>query len=490
MSIVSFSGISSDDVDCIEYDPDKKENLLGIGSYGTFVYRGMYKWPLSGRKEEAAIKRIQKQPGGEFERELVREVNSLQALSHKNVIKYYHALETRHFAFIISELCLGSLINITDIMKDNYERSFPKAWKIYSWPTRKHLLYGVACGLQYIHKKNIVHRDLKPQNILIIKDETCGIGLKAVISDFGLSRQFDTDEISLSRSSSMVGTQGWMANEILTRNRKYAPKPLDVFSYGCLVQFVLSFKRLDDNNHPFGKNDLRNANVREGKRVVYLYKNLTGTSFTTQKQDFYGDAILADILIGICVSIEPQVRPSADEIVDHPFFWNYAKRKQYVCAHFNDLKDDFKKVKTTPPIPKLNSLWLEVGEKDQELEFHEKIPEIWKCFELHNREKFKKSPPDNWKSDIFDGLMRMIRNISEHWNDFAESDPSLSERFGDCDHEIMGLYFFEKIPKSFPVIYVILMSRDSNVYNDEREATMNGKMVEQCKKTLRTILLD
>ena len=294
----------------------------------------------------------------------------------------------------------------------------------------------------------------------------------------------------------MVGTSGWTANEILHHSnrsrKKYSPKPVDVFSFGCLVHFLLSTKRR--KSHPFGANDSRNGNIRKGERVVYLYKNLT---FACGEQTFYGDAVLADILIDVCVSIEPQIRPTADEIVNHPFFWKYAKRKEYVCNQFNDFKDEFKEAAKNnflpPRIRSLELLWRDICKEDTE--FHDKIPEIWRSVELNQRVRFRNKPlPDNWKSDIFTGLMRIIRNISEHWNEFAEVDSSLVEIFEygnqEKKNETIGLYFFENIPASFPVIYVSFMSLEYNASNTAyRDLSGSGKLVKQCEITLQKTFL-
>ena len=50
--------------------------------------------------------------------------------------------------------------------------------------TKAHILYDVACGLQYLHtqKKPVIHRDLHPSNILLNEN------LIAKIADLGQAR--------------------------------------------------------------------------------------------------------------------------------------------------------------------------------------------------------------------------------------------------------------------------------------------------------------
>ena len=55
-----------------------------------------------------------------------------------------------------------------------------------------------------------VHRDIKPHNILLTDDPVNG-GLKAVISDFGISRKLPTGRNSM--TTIKKGTEGWIAPE-------------------------------------------------------------------------------------------------------------------------------------------------------------------------------------------------------------------------------------------------------------------------------------
>ena len=469
----------------IEYNADNVPDHLGTGSSGTYVFRGKYTWRVTGKVEDVAIKQILKIPGSDFPKQLLREITTLQSLSHKNIIQYIDAEERGPFVLIALQLCLGSLVNVLDIKKDVFGKKFSR-YKTHLWSTKKTLLIGVAHGLEYIHKNNIVHRDLKPQNILVTVDESNAGLLKAVISDFGLCREVDTSKFN--PSCSLIGSLGWMPKEILMR-KKNLPTPagyLDIFAFGCIVHFVMSFKR--SSSHPFGKDDARNQNIRIPNRVTYLYENLVGNSFTAQIHPYYGDTILADMLIDVCVSSDPKIRPRADAILIHPFFWSYAKRKQYVCEHFNSFKDYSKSKSPTPaPITKLQSLWESLCSGK---EFHDDIPEVWEYVDMYNK-SLKRATPDHWKSNIFDGLMRTIRNLSEHWTSAVSLHPSIENLFGNsdlegnCNHENMGIYFFEKIHQSFPIIYVSFMSQDAHESSDPSNQKKRDKLAVQ---TLERVL--
>lgn len=66
-----------------------------------------------------------------------------------------------------------------------------------NWETRYGIIYGISCGLQYLHEESgfkIIHRDLKASNILLDIDMT------PKISDFGLARLFDEDQTHVDTS--------------------------------------------------------------------------------------------------------------------------------------------------------------------------------------------------------------------------------------------------------------------------------------------------
>ena len=200
----------------ITYDSDDEDASIGQGSNGTYVFLGRLSNYSTGFLKEVAIKRVVKPPGVAISSAIIKEVSHLRQLSHDNIVQYLKVQKVSGFVLIILELCLGSLINVIETKRDVFGKQFPSKLKIHLWSFKKHLLKGIAMGLEYIHSKNCIHRDLKPQNILV-KSSHCDFGLKAVISDFGLTEVIDTDRNEKTVSGSFVGTHGWVAREELTR---------------------------------------------------------------------------------------------------------------------------------------------------------------------------------------------------------------------------------------------------------------------------------
>ena len=94
----------------------------------------------------------------------------------------------------------------------------------------------IACGLQYLHSNSIVHQDLCSDNVLL-KHE--GSQLIAKVSDFGISRIIDPD--NLTRSLRTVSHRvAYMPPIPLNSATSIHDASLDIFSFGVVaVQIVM-----------------------------------------------------------------------------------------------------------------------------------------------------------------------------------------------------------------------------------------------------------
>ena len=93
-------------------------------------------------------------------------------------------------------------------------------------------------GLSHLHKLNIVHRDIKPHNVLLSQPDLDG-HVRVLISDFGLCKKLQHERMSFSKVSGMLGTQGWIAPEML-EGLAHPTKAVDIFSAGCMFYYCLT----------------------------------------------------------------------------------------------------------------------------------------------------------------------------------------------------------------------------------------------------------
>nr|XP_012635626.1 serine/threonine-protein kinase/endoribonuclease IRE2 isoform X3 [Microcebus murinus] len=290
----------------ISFNP---KDVLGRGAGGTFVFRGQFE----GRA--VAVKRLLRECFG-----LVRrEVQLLQESDrHPNVLRYFCTEQGPQFHYIALELCRASLREYVENPDLDLGGLEPEL-----------VLQQLTSGLAHLHALHIVHRDLKPGNILIAGPDSRGQG-RVVLSDFGLCKKLPAGRHSFSLRSGIPGTEGWMAPELLQLLPPDSPtSAVDIFSAGCVFYYVLS-----SGSHPFGESLYRQANI------------LAGAPCLAHLEEEAHDKVLAQDLVEAMLSPLPQARPSAQQVLAHPFFWSRAKQLQF----FQDVSDWLEKESEQGPL--------------------------------------------------------------------------------------------------------------------------------------------
>ena len=189
---------------------------LGIGGMGS-VYRGRHAVLGS----EAAIKTIRQDRvlSHSSTRRFYREMRSLAALNHPNVVRALDGGESNGLLFLVMELITGK--NLKQVMDE----------KVLSLPLCCEWIRQAAVGLDAIHKQGILHRDIKPANIMLTQDNT----IKLV--DFGLAL-VTGDDGDLTGVRTVIGTERYISPE----QRAGLPDVdhrCDVYSLGRTFQDLL-----------------------------------------------------------------------------------------------------------------------------------------------------------------------------------------------------------------------------------------------------------
>ena len=92
----------------------------------------------------------------------------------------------------------------------------------------------IARAIAFAHEQGVLHRDLKPSNILL------GANDKPLVMDFGLAKQVNNDDESLTRSGMLVGTPAYMSPEQASGRRGMVGPASDVYSLGCVLYCALT----------------------------------------------------------------------------------------------------------------------------------------------------------------------------------------------------------------------------------------------------------
>ncbi|MCA9605592.1 MAG: serine/threonine protein kinase [Myxococcales bacterium] len=106
------------------------------------------------------------------------------------------------------------------------------------------LLHQVAGALAEAHAMGLVHRDVKPDNVLFAY--TTGFGDMAKVVDFGLVRELDSADPSITREGAILGTPHYMAPEVI-RGATTEPRS-DIYALGCVGFFLLTGEQVFEGN--------------------------------------------------------------------------------------------------------------------------------------------------------------------------------------------------------------------------------------------------
>lgn len=147
-------------------------------------------------------------------------------------------------------------------------------------------------GLEYLHNHGIMHRDIKGANILV-DNKGC-----IKLADFGASKQV-AELATISGAKSMKGTPYWMAPEVIRQTgHSYSA---DIWSVGCTVIEMATGKP------PWSQ---------QYQEVAALFHIGTTKSHPPIPENL---SVKAKDFLLKCLEKEPDLRPTASELLKHPF---------------------------------------------------------------------------------------------------------------------------------------------------------------------------
>ncbi|MED6135834.1 hypothetical protein PIB30_050382 [Stylosanthes scabra] len=255
----------------------KKGKLIGRGTFG-HVYVGFNK--ESG--EMCAMKEVtlfsDDAKSKESAKQLMQEINLLSRLRHPNIVQYYGSETVGDKLYIYLEYVSGG--SIYKLLQE-YGQFGELAIRSYT--------QQILSGLAYLHATNTVHRDIKGANILVDPNG------RVKLADFGMAKHITGQSCPLS----FKGSPYWMAPEVI-KNAKGYNLAVDIWSLGCTVLEMATTKP------PWSQYEGVAAMFKIGnsKELPTIPDNLS-----SEGKDF----------VIKCLQRNPHNRPSARELLDHPF---------------------------------------------------------------------------------------------------------------------------------------------------------------------------
>ncbi|NXN17790.1 M3K19 kinase, partial [Indicator maculatus] len=263
--------------------------VLGKGAYGT-VYCG-----LTSHGQLIAVKQVVLDTSDQLTTEkeyqkLHEEVNLLKTLKHVNIVTYLGTCLEDNILSIFMEFVPGG--SISSII-----HRFGPLPEIVLCKYTTQILQGVA----YLHDNCVVHRDIKGKNVMLMPN-----GVVKLI-DFGCARRLSWVSLSGTQSEmlkSVHGTPYWMAPEVI--NESGYGRKSDIWSIGCTVFEMAT-----------GKPPLASMDRIAAMFYIGAYRGLMPSlpdRFSSSAVDF----------VHACLTRDQHERPSALQLLDHPF----VKRRQ------------------------------------------------------------------------------------------------------------------------------------------------------------------
>ncbi|KAG1781232.1 kinase-like domain-containing protein [Suillus placidus] len=229
-------------------------------------------------------------------RKISREIGILKILRHNNIVPLWGI--ATGFGRISELRCLVSPWMPNGTL-NTYLASNHNVLTVLD---RSRMLEDVSAGLRYLHSVPVMHGDITGANILIDK------GGHARLIDFGLSTitQPLLGQSHLAATSIRPGAIRYAAPELVLSDDVRdlgSVEKTDIYSFGCVMLQILS------GRPPWSE-------IKSERLELRIVVKIT-EGCRPQRPDGYPAIIDSDWnFIQKCLQVEPELRPSADEVLD------------------------------------------------------------------------------------------------------------------------------------------------------------------------------
>ncbi|KAI1753367.1 kinase-like domain-containing protein [Xylaria castorea] len=303
------------------------ESVIGSGTYGK-VFKGRHVYT----KKLVALKRIRMEGERDgFPVTAMREVKLLQSFRHDNIVDLHEVMIERNECYMVFEYLshdLTGLLNHPTYKLDAGQK--------------KHLAMQLFEGLDYLHKRGVLHRDIKAANILVSND---GV-LK--LADFGLAR-FYAKRHQLDYTNRVI-TIWYRSPELLLGETRYGAA-VDIWSAACVMVEIFTrhaifpgdggeISQLEKIYNILGTPNrkewpgLADTPWFELLRPGYRKPNVFAEKYRERVPAAAFD-LLAEMF-----QYDPIKRPSAADVLEHPYFTVEQPRARQ-AVELKDIKGDW-----------------------------------------------------------------------------------------------------------------------------------------------------
>ncbi|KAG7194154.1 uncharacterized protein KQ657_004862 [Scheffersomyces spartinae] len=223
-----------------------------------------------------------------YEDMLQNEFKVLQQISmrHPNILTLIDYFETEDYIYYVTDLAKGGELFHRIIDNGSLEES-----------SARQITAGILKVIAYLHDRSIVHRDLKAENILFQSKNPSKNQI--LLADFGLATIVDNGPNLLE----VCGTLSYISPEILNRQPDGYGLPIDIWAIGVIVYFMLC------GYMPF------DCETDEETKTA-----ITSCDYLFEPPEYWNHiSVDAKDFIRQCFILDPKLRPTARDLLEHPF---------------------------------------------------------------------------------------------------------------------------------------------------------------------------
>lgn len=281
--------------------------MVGSGTYGK-VFKGVHVYT----KDMVALKKIRMEGERDgFPVTAIREIKLLQSLNHDNIVKLQEVMVEKNDCFMVFEYLshdLTGLLNHPTFRLDHAHK--------------KDLAKQLFEGLDYLHRRGVLHRDIKAANILVSNTG------QLKLADFGLAR-FYAKRNKLDYTNRVI-TIWYRSPELLLGETQYGPA-VDIWSAACVLVEIFTKHAIfpgdggEINQLDKIYNVLGTPTVQEWPGITEMqwFELLRPTerrrsTFEEKYKERVTEA--AFDLLSAMFLFDPAQRPSASDVLAHPYF--------------------------------------------------------------------------------------------------------------------------------------------------------------------------
>ncbi|KAF1969619.1 Pkinase-domain-containing protein [Bimuria novae-zelandiae CBS 107.79] len=308
--------------DSVYYRKPGNESVVGSGTYGK-VFKGVHVYT----KDMVALKKIRMEGERDgFPVTAIREIKLLQSLNHDNIVKLQEVMVEKNDCFMVFEYLSHDLTGLLNHPTFRLEDAH-----------KKDLAKQLFEGLDYLHRRGVLHRDIKAANILVSNTG------QLKLADFGLAR-FYAKRSKLDYTNRVI-TIWYRSPELLLGETQYGPA-VDIWSAACVLVEIFTKHAIfpgdggEINQLEKIYNVLGTPTVQEWPGITEMqwFELLRPTerkksTFEEKYKDRVTEAAF-ELLLAMFM-FDPAKRPSASDVLRHPYF----AEEQPAPKRAHELKD-------------------------------------------------------------------------------------------------------------------------------------------------------